>query len=95
MNKFLFLFLLGIATTTASPTCSLEESLKCGNLGDKDWRGKTWPENEIELDKACRENMQQFTNVEMEGIVILYHLPKLRSGVVRISGNRSIISQMS
>ncbi|CAL1289506.1 unnamed protein product [Larinioides sclopetarius] len=53
MKKFLLLFLLGIATTTGSPTCSLEESSKCGNLGDKDWRGKTWPENAIELDKAC------------------------------------------
>ncbi|KAF8795385.1 uncharacterized protein LOC129961411 [Argiope bruennichi] len=55
MNKLLFILLLGIATTTASPTCSQEESLKCGSLGDKEWIGKTWPENEIELNKACSD----------------------------------------
>ncbi|GIY46675.1 uncharacterized protein CEXT_362121, partial [Caerostris extrusa] len=54
MDKILLL-LLSVTTALASPNCSEDEVLKCGYLGDKDWRGKTWPENETELDKACSD----------------------------------------
>ncbi|GFY55044.1 uncharacterized protein TNIN_171781 [Trichonephila inaurata madagascariensis] len=53
MDKIFFLFLFGIAAVAAAPSCSEEEALKCGSLGDRDWRGHTWPENEEELNKAC------------------------------------------
>ncbi|GFS87811.1 uncharacterized protein NPIL_595461 [Nephila pilipes] len=53
MDNICLVFLFGIAVVSAAPSCSEEEVLKCGTLGDRDWRGRTWPENEIELNKAC------------------------------------------
>ncbi|XP_054717164.1 uncharacterized protein LOC129226572 [Uloborus diversus] len=49
------IFILGFSYVLALPTCSDDEISACGNLGEKDWKGKQWPENAIELDKACSQ----------------------------------------
>ncbi|XP_035222546.1 uncharacterized protein LOC118195353 [Stegodyphus dumicola] len=54
MNGFIFFILCAVTGSLASPTCSGDVDRECGSLGDKDWRGRTWPENAKELDKACR-----------------------------------------
>ncbi|KFM66000.1 hypothetical protein X975_24440, partial [Stegodyphus mimosarum] len=49
-----FLLFCAVTGSLASPTCSGDVDQECGSLGEKDWRGRTWPENAKELDKACR-----------------------------------------